>query len=125
MSDVFNFKAFGGRAYRASQACNWQGKRPRLARLLSDPLWFAGAMQVIGTKGQQIAEIRQKSGVQASFLSFFQRKLVIKLNTSDVAAVSCSMEVDVDKSPTGCRVRFLGTQTQAWQCPGCESAMLE
>lgn len=22
-------------------------------------------------------------------------------------------EVDVDKSPTGCRVRFVGTQTQA------------
>ena len=43
-------------------------------RLLPDPLWFAGALQVIGTKGQQIAEIRQKSGAQASFLSFFQRK---------------------------------------------------
>ncbi|CAE7220520.1 PAPI, partial [Symbiodinium microadriaticum] len=40
--------------------------------------------EVIGTKGQQIAEIRQKSGAQ----------------------------VDVDKSPTGCRVRFVGTQSQ-------------
>jgi len=40
--------------------------------------------KVIGTKGQQIAEIRQKSGAQ----------------------------VDVDKSPTGCRARFLGTKTQ-------------
>ncbi|CAE8610338.1 unnamed protein product, partial [Polarella glacialis] len=40
--------------------------------------------KVIGTKGQQIAEVRQKSGSQ----------------------------VDVDKSPTGCRVRLVGTQDQ-------------
>jgi len=41
--------------------------------------------KVIGTRGQQIAEVRQKSGAQ----------------------------VDVDKSPSGCRVRVVGSREQA------------
>ncbi len=92
------------------------------------PCQLGGTLQVIGTKGQQIAEIRQKSGAQVRTMKqngkWKEKEKEYEKKWKNHVASCCFIflrslglaslcEVDVDKSPTGCRVRFVGTQAQA------------
>jgi len=77
----------GGEAAGATVATDTEGASaakpgPLVQEHMELPYHATG--KIIGTKGQQIAEVRQRSGAQ----------------------------VDVDKSPVGCRVRIVGTQEQ-------------
>ena len=91
-----------GRTPRAPTACDWQG--------LSGPHCFGGT--------RLSCPLLRSSEPRASRSPKFGKKAVHRSQAlrsgveSPASASIASCEVDVDKSPTGCRVRFVGTQSQ-------------